>query len=104
MDIRFVGSGAEYDLIKSINPKAESLGWQKLNQVRDFISPSRAVVFPSFWYEIQGMVVAECAALSIAVIVSKGIASSEYVEHNETGLLFELGHIGSLASCPTKHS
>ena len=104
VDVRFVGSGAEYDLIKSINSRAQLLGWRNSKEVRDFISSSRAVVFPSLWYETQGMVVAECAALGIPVIVSRGIASSEYVEHNQTGLLFELGDIDQLASCLTKLS
>ncbi|MDA3946044.1 MAG: glycosyltransferase family 4 protein [Helicobacteraceae bacterium] len=93
---RFVGSGDLDHLLKEINPKATFTGWADRDNVTAYIKDSRAVVFPSQWYETQGLVVAEAAALGVPSIVSDASAASDYIVDGETGLLFESGNIESL--------
>ena len=59
---------------------------------------ARALVMPALWYETQGLVVEEAAALGVPSVVSDGCAASEAVLHGETGLHFRLGSVTELAA------
>jgi len=95
---RFVGSGEAETRVRDICPQAEFLGWQDRAGVIDAIRRSRAVVFPSLWYETQGLVVKEAAALGVPSIVSDGCAARDSVVDRVTGLLFRAGDPGDLAA------
>lgn len=94
----FVGSGSEERIIREINPHAELLGWQEHTGVITAIRSSRAIVFPSFWHETQGLVVKEAAALGIPAIVSDACAARDSIIDGKTGLLFRSGNINDLTS------
>jgi glycosyltransferase involved in cell wall biosynthesis len=51
----------------------------------------RCLVFPSMWYETQGLVVLEAAALGLPAIVSDGCAASQSIVDGQTGMLFKQG-------------
>ena len=53
-------------------------------------------MFPSVWYETQGLVVGEAAALGVPAIVSNSSAAAEFVIDGKTGLLFKTGDIDDL--------
>jgi glycosyltransferase involved in cell wall biosynthesis len=93
---RFVGSGGLDAHLKEINPKATFTGWANRDDVTTYIKNSRAIVFASQWYETQGLIVAEAAALGVPSIVSDACAASDYIIDGETGLLFESGNTESL--------
>ena len=54
------------------------------------------LVFPSLWYETQGLVVLEAAAKGVPAIVSDGCAARDLIVHGETGLLFRNGDVADL--------
>ena len=89
---RFVGSGNLDSKIKEYNPNAIFTGWSQRADVIHYIKDSRAVIFPSLWYETQGLVVTEAAALGIPSIVSDTCAARDNIIDGETGLLFESGN------------
>ena len=60
------------------------------------IRRSRALVLPSLWYETQGLVVKEAAAMGIPAIVSDGCAGRDSVEDGVTGLWFSSGNLDDL--------
>lgn len=93
---RFVGSGDAEEQIRAIYPQAQMLGWQDRTGVIAALRASRAVVFPSLWYETQGLVVREAAALGVPAIVSDGCAARDSIVDGETGLLFKSGDVGDL--------
>jgi glycosyltransferase involved in cell wall biosynthesis len=95
--IKFVGIGPLADRIQESNPDAELLGWRNPIEVSQVLRSARALVFPSIWYETQGMVVNEAAANGIPVIVSDCTAAVGTVERLGHGLTFKSGSVDSLA-------
>ncbi|MFO3722736.1 glycosyltransferase family 4 protein [Pseudomonas sp. HLMP] len=95
---RFVGGGDLSRQLQAVNPRAEFTGWLEREAIPDIIRNSRAVVFPSYLYETQGMVVAESAALGIPCIVSDACAGKDYIVDGKTGILFKSGDVFSLES------
>ena len=85
---RFVGDGVSLPYVKKNLPDGEFWGWQERPEVVDAIQSSRALVFPSLWFETDGLVVKEAAALGVPTIVSDGCAAREHVLDGKTGLHF----------------
>ncbi len=96
--IKFVGTGGLSDRILEINPEAELMGWRKPSETAEILRSARALVFPSIWYETQGMVVNEAAANGIPVIVSDCTAAVDTVRTLGHGTTFQAGSVESLAS------
>lgn len=95
---RFVGDGALANELRAFAPRGEFTGWVDRANISNVIRSSRAIVFPSYLYETQGMVVAEAASLGVPCIVSDACAGRDYVIDGETGLLFESGNVASLTA------
>jgi glycosyltransferase involved in cell wall biosynthesis len=96
VEARFVGDGELRGKIASICPRAQITGWQDREQVQGHLRNARALVFPSVWYETQGLVVGEAAALGVPAIVSNTSAAVEFVIDGETGFIFRTGDIDDL--------
>lgn len=94
--IIFVGDGPCRSEIVSVNPAATITGWLPGAGVREHVRRARALVFPSLWYEMQGLVVPEAAALGVPAVVSDTSAAVESVRDGITGLLFRNGDSTSL--------
>lgn len=94
----FVGSGDEEQIINKVNPEAILLGWQDQSGVIGALSRSRALVLPSRWYETQGLVVQEAAALGVPAIVSDGCAARDSIFDKINGMLFRNGDLDDLAN------
>ena len=92
----FVGEGPERERIAQLAPDARITGWLAPRQTMDVLRASRALVFPSLWYETQGLAVTEAAALGVPAIVSSASAAREWVEDGVTGLVFQHGDRVSL--------
>ena len=97
ISVRFVGSGDLLNSLKKNNLDAEFTGWVSRKKVFEYIKTSRAVVFPSHWYETQGMVALEAAAHGTPVIVSDSCAAKNYIIDGVTGMHFKSGNADSLA-------
>jgi glycosyltransferase involved in cell wall biosynthesis len=87
----FVGAGPLEGAVRERNPNAEITGWLAPDQVRERMNRARVLVFPSLWYETQGLVVAEAAAMGVPAIVPDGSAARDFVTDGVTGLWFKSG-------------
>lgn len=96
--VDFLGHGDDHAAVRRINPRARLLGWQSAEHVQQALRSSRCLVFPSVWYETQGLVVLEAAALGLPAIVSDACAARDVVVDGLTGLLFRSGDIDDLAA------
>jgi len=97
LSVRFIGEGAERAKLVAMLPEAEFTGWLNSVETHKALRASRALVFPSLWYETQGLVVAEAAALGLPTVVPSESAAREWVEDGVTGLIFRHGNAESLA-------
>ncbi|WP_372423923.1 glycosyltransferase family 4 protein [Salinarimonas chemoclinalis] len=94
----FVGDGPEADAIRAEYPAARLLGWQPPARVAALMREARALVFPSLWYETQGLVALEAQAAGTPVVVSDACAAREFVHDGETGLHVPSGDVQALAA------
>ena len=92
----FVGDGALRAVLQEQNHSSEFAGWVNRENVVKYIMQSRAIVFPSLWYETHGLIVTEAAALGVPSIVANTSAASDFIVDGETGLLFESGNVSDL--------
>ena len=66
-------------------------------RLREIVGKSRCLVVPSEWYDNSPLVIYEAFSMGKPVIASKMGGMPELVQHGETGLLFEAGHVETLA-------
>ncbi len=91
LPITFAGSGELADEIAAIYPAATLTGWLDHESSLAQLRQSRALIFPSLWYETFGLVVLEAAANGIPSIVPDTSAARELVIDGVTGLHFKNG-------------
>ncbi len=92
-----IGDGPQADELKRRFPQARFLGWLPTHETRKRMRAARALIFPSRWYETNGLVAFEAKAMGTPVIVSDVCAAREAVEDGVTGLWFKNGSVGALA-------
>ena len=92
----FAGDGpCRFDIV-SANPAAKITGWLSRVEVQEQLRHARALIFPSLWHEMHGLVVPEAAALGVPAVVSDTSAAIESVRDGVTGFLFRNGDLASL--------
>jgi glycosyltransferase involved in cell wall biosynthesis len=91
LDTVYIGDGPMTALVKQAAPTSVCTGWLDAKAATQELRKSRALVFPSLWYETQGLVVAEASALGIPSIVPDTCAAREWVADGMTGLWFKGG-------------
>jgi glycosyltransferase involved in cell wall biosynthesis len=74
----------------------EVLGRRSSNEVYVLMGSSRALIFPSEWYEGQPRTIVESLAKGTPVIASRLGSMPELISHQKTGLLFEPGNSADL--------
>ncbi|MFH1412853.1 MAG: glycosyltransferase family 4 protein [bacterium] len=93
--LKIIGSGPEHKAIQNkidalnLKGKVEIMGPKHNNELKEIIRKSYAVIAPSQWYEVFGLVNLEAAALGKLVIASKIGGIPEVVKDKQTGLLFQ---------------
>lgn len=92
----FVGDGELRSALRRECPSATFTGWLAGDDVCAWIRRARALVFPPLLYETLGLVVVEAAAAGVPAIVASRSAATDFVRHEETGLIFEHGSVDSL--------
>ncbi len=97
-----IGDGPQADELKRRFPQARFLGWLPPQETRMRMRAARALVFPSQWYETNGLVAFEAKAMGTPVIVSDVCAAREAVADGVSGLWFESGSVEALAEALTK--
>lgn len=95
------GSGPELAELQRDHPSLQFLGWVPPSGLAAALRDSRALVFPSIWYETLGLTVQEALAVGLPVIVADGTAAREWVEPGKSGLLFKHMNGDDLARCLT---
>lgn len=93
----FIGDGHIAGELAARYPEAKLLGWQKGDDLRKLMRNARALVFPSLWYETQGLTALEAKALGVPVIVADNCAARDEIEDGVTGLWFKSGDAVDLA-------
>lgn len=85
-----VGDGEQLKLLKEKykNSYIEFVGWKNSNEVKEYMNKSKALVFPSKWYEGAPLTIMESLALGLPCIVSKNCAASEFIDKSN-GLIFD---------------
>lgn len=91
VNLKFVGDGELREELSEQYPEFEITGWLDREAVAECIKSARALILPSLWYETQGLVVAEAAALGIPAIVPDTCAAREMVRDGDTGYWFSGG-------------
>ncbi len=100
----FVGDGPSAEELKVRYPESVMLGWKNPAEVQALMRTSRALVFPSIWYEGQPLTVYEALACGCPAIVSDACAGREAVEDGVNGFLFRSGDPAALAAHLTRLS
>lgn len=96
--VRFVGEGESAAEVRRLAPTATLTGWLSRERVTQELAGARALIFPSLWYETEGLVVLEAAALGVPAVVADSCAARDLVIDGETGLYFRGGDEVSLQS------
>lgn len=94
----FIGDGPIAGELAARHPEARLLGWRAPEAARAAMRAARALVFPSLWYETQGMTALEAKAMATPVIVSDGCAAREAIADGVSGLWFKAGDAAALAA------
>ncbi|MFX0548401.1 glycosyltransferase [Hathewaya histolytica] len=89
--IIFIGDGDCKDEIKKIYPEAEITGWLTKDQIERYLEISRALIFPSLWYEGMPLTVLESKSKGVPVILSDKCNACEVIENKIEGLWFKRG-------------
>ncbi|MCG3170764.1 MAG: D-inositol-3-phosphate glycosyltransferase [Pseudomonadales bacterium] len=100
--LRIAGTGPEGDALKALAAEVggdvEFLGFVSGDPLWKWVREARAIVLPSEWYENAPMSVLEAYACGKPVIGAEIGGIPEMVRDGETGVLFESGNVGELAS------
>lgn len=91
LDLVFIGDGPQHAELAALLPEATFTGWLDPARTRQAMRECRALIFPSRWYETQGLVVSEAAALGLPAVVPSTSAAREWVQDGVTGLIFQGG-------------
>ena len=92
----FAGDGPSRSEVALANPSATITGWLSRTEIQDHLRNARALVFPSLWYEMQGLVVPEALGRGVPAVVSNTSAAIESIRDGVTGLVFKNGDLCSL--------
>lgn len=97
--VMIIGDGPEKQKMKDINPNLIFKGWLSQDQVAECVKKSRALIFPTLWYEGMPMSILECFAQGVPAIIPNTCAATQIVKNNETGFVYQQNNINSFKGC-----
>lgn len=83
-----VGDGEEKSKLEKKYTNIDFVGWKNNKEVKEYMKKSRALIFPSRWYEGAPLTPLEIMQYGIPCIVSNNSAAIDYVKKDENS--FEL--------------
>jgi glycosyltransferase involved in cell wall biosynthesis len=98
----FIGTGSLEASLKAEYPEHRFHGWLDRASIGRQLEEARAVVFPSRWYETQGLTPLEAAAQGVPALCAETCAASETTVNGETGITFPQVDVASLAEAIRK--
>jgi glycosyltransferase involved in cell wall biosynthesis len=101
VSFKIVGEGPLAEVVQTKIAKSNNIEWlgrKPLPEVYDIMGNALALVFPSKWTETFSRVVVESFAKGTPVIASGVTDMEEFVAPYQTGLLFQPGNAGDLAT------
>ena len=104
-ELTVAGKGAMEDSFRDMaeqDKRVRFLGYISGNEKQTVFNQTDCLLIPSLWYENAPVVIVEAAAYGMGVIGSDMGAIPEFVQHLETGLLFEPGNPQALAAAMTQ--
>lgn len=99
--LKIIGDGPQAELVRAaalVNSNIEWLGRRPLAEALSIVGDASFLVMPSIWYETFGRTIIEAYAKGTPVIASNLGAMAELVDHGFTGMHFQPGDPGDLAS------
>lgn len=93
------GDGPQKENIKrkiETLPNINFIGQQPKEEILKLMSKSKALIFPSIWYEGLPTTIIEAFATGTPVIASNLGSMAEMIQHNYNGFLFEPNNVHSL--------
>ena len=108
INFHFVGEGKQEEYYKQFakENKLDNVKFLGKMNRQELISEYQnciAVITPSIWFEIFGMINIEAFACGKPVIASKTGGIAEIIDDNINGLLFEPGNVQALVTCILKY-
>lgn len=101
--LKIIGFGPEYKNLQALSKKlklsgrVQFLGPKHDDELKKIVAQSYAIVAPSKWYEVFGLVILEAAALGKAVIASRIGGIPEALQEGKTAMLFQYDSAADLA-------
>jgi glycosyltransferase involved in cell wall biosynthesis len=99
LPVTFVGDGPLLADIRTMGLPIQCTGWRDAAGVEAVLRGTRALVFPSTWYETGGLVVLEALARGIPALVSRTTAAADFITDGENGFLIDPGDADQLETC-----
>jgi glycosyltransferase involved in cell wall biosynthesis len=97
--LKIAGSGPlqkEVESVASQNSGVQFLGQQPSEEIYRLLGQSKALIFPSLWYEGMPRTIIEAFATGTPVIASNLGAMATMIDSGRTGLHFEPGNVDEL--------
>ena len=91
-----IGDGEQRLELQEKYPLIKFVGWKTHNELNEYMTNARALVFPSKWYETAGLTPIEAMAHGVPCIISDMCAAIEYISDKYNGLLFKSGNVEDL--------
>ena len=83
-----VGDGPEKAWLQKKYPNIEFTGWKESQDVKKYMRSSRALIFPSRWYECAPLTPLEAMQYNIPIITSNCNACIDYIDERSKKLIF----------------
>lgn len=99
--LKIAGSGPLQGQVEAVarqNTSVQFLGQQPQEKIYELLGQSKALIFPSLWYEGMPRTIIEAFAAGTPVIASNLGAMATMIESGRTGLHFQPGKIDALVN------
>lgn len=94
-----VGTGDRIEELKEKYANVQFVGWKNKAEMKEYIEKSRALIFPSVWYEGAPLTIPEVmGGYCLPCIVSDCSAGRDYIENGKNGLIYTGTNIEDLVS------
>ncbi len=93
-----LGDGYKLGELKTRYPNIKFMGWVSTKEMEEYLYQTRALIFPSLWYEGAPLIITEMKSFGIPCIVSDATSAIEEIEDGITGYVFKSGDIDDLKS------